>query len=34
MGTPVGVSQMVGQLRRQAGPAASFFSELDEKPKT
>jgi hypothetical protein len=34
MGTPVGVSQMVGQLRRQAGPAASFFSELNEKPKT
>jgi REP element-mobilizing transposase RayT len=34
MGTPVGVSQMVGQLRRRGGPAAKLLRVLTEKPKT
>ena len=34
MGTPVGVSQMVGRFRRDGGPAAECFEQLTEKPKT
>jgi hypothetical protein len=34
MGTPVAVSQMVGLLRRQGGPAASLLNELAEILKT
>lgn len=34
MGTPVGVSQMVGEFRRNGGPAAEHFKILTEKPKT
>ena len=31
MGTPVAVSQLVGQLRRHGGPAATLLDELAEK---
>ncbi len=34
MGTPVGVSQMVGRLRRPGAPAAKLFRALTYKPKT
>jgi len=34
MGTPVAVSQLVGLLHRQGGPAASLYNELTEKLKT
>ena len=34
MGTPVGVSQLVGRLRRDGGPAAECLDQLTEKPKT
>ena len=34
MGTPVAVSQLVGLLRRQGGPAASLYKEFNEKLKT
>jgi len=34
MGTPVGVSQLVGRFRRDGGPAAECFEQLTEKPKT
>ena len=34
MGTPVAVSQLVGRLRRQGGPAASLLNDLTEISKT
>ena len=34
MGTPVSVSQLVGQARRRPGPAAKLLKELTETLKT
>ena len=34
MGTPVGVSQLVGQFRRDGGAASEYLNFLTEKPKT
>lgn len=34
MGSPVAVSQYVGRMRRQDGPAAKLYTQLSEKTKT